>query len=286
MGKRFAIVIGVAAASVMALGAQTATAAPDVVKYDTEVTISKDMDIVWGVVESKVRNCHKLRRVVLFKQRPGADRKLRTVRSSSHQFPSPGRSGWRVSDRSIRGQVQRGDVLYAQVPREVHDEFVCRRDRSGPLSDHGLKAGLAATSTTEERVDRTPPDLRLSGDTKQQPDAPRIICDMGRCDVTVKVSCGDEECTARARGRLTKVKNDKLEPDQGRYPARIRQPGRKLTLGPEMRKETQRKQVRKALAEGKKVEAKITVRAWDAAGNVATAKRTIRFVRGARSKSQ
>ncbi len=47
-----------------------------------------------------------------------------------------------------------------------------------------------------------------------------------------------------------------------------------------------RLQAGKALAEGKKVVAKVTVRAWDAAGNVATAKRTIRFVRGARSKSQ
>ena len=94
MGKRFVIVIGVAAAGVMALGAQTATAAPDVVKYDTEVTITKDRDIVWGQVESKVRNCHKLRRVVLFKQRPGADRKLRTVRSSAHQFhPLAGAGG-------------------------------------------------------------------------------------------------------------------------------------------------------------------------------------------------
>ena len=35
LGKRFAIVIGVAAAGVMALGAQTATAAPEVVKYHT-----------------------------------------------------------------------------------------------------------------------------------------------------------------------------------------------------------------------------------------------------------
>ena len=41
----------------------------------------------------------------------------------------------------------------------------------------------------------------------------------------------------------------------------------------------QRKQVRKALAEGKKVKAKVTVRAKDAAGNVATAKRTIRLVK-------
>ena len=39
MGKRFAIVIGVAT-GVMALGAQTATAAPEVVKYDTRLTIT------------------------------------------------------------------------------------------------------------------------------------------------------------------------------------------------------------------------------------------------------
>ena len=39
MGKRFAIVIGVAAAGVMALGPQTAAAAPDVVKYDTKLTL-------------------------------------------------------------------------------------------------------------------------------------------------------------------------------------------------------------------------------------------------------
>src|SRR5215208_2179106 len=41
MGKRFAIVIGVAAAGVMALGAQTAAAAP-VHKYDTKLTITHE----------------------------------------------------------------------------------------------------------------------------------------------------------------------------------------------------------------------------------------------------
>jgi hypothetical protein len=41
MGRRFAIVIGVAAAGVMALGAQTA-AAPEVVKYDTKLTLTKE----------------------------------------------------------------------------------------------------------------------------------------------------------------------------------------------------------------------------------------------------
>ena len=42
---------------------------------------------------------------------------------------------------------------------------------------------------------------------------------------------------------------------------------------------TQRRQVRKALAEGKNVKAKVTVRAKDAAGNVAIAKRTIKIVK-------
>ena len=43
MGKRFAIVIGVAAAGVMALGTQTAAAGPAaVVKYDTRLTITND----------------------------------------------------------------------------------------------------------------------------------------------------------------------------------------------------------------------------------------------------
>ena len=35
MGKRFAILIGAAAAGVMALGAQTVAAAPEVVNYET-----------------------------------------------------------------------------------------------------------------------------------------------------------------------------------------------------------------------------------------------------------
>jgi hypothetical protein len=37
--------------------------------------------------------------------------------------------------------------------------------------------------------------------------------------------------------------------------------------------------VRKALKKGKKVQAEVTVEAEDAAGNVATAKRTIRLVK-------
>ena len=45
-----------------------------------------------------------------------------------------------------------------------------------------------------------------------------------------------------------------------------------------MTKTAQRKQVRVALNEGKNVKAKVTVRARDAAGNVATARRTIKLV--------
>ena len=49
--------------------------------------------------------------------------------------------------------------------------------------------------------------------------------------------------------------------------------------GPELKKPKQRKQVREALDKGKKVLAIVTVRAKDPAGNVATAKRTIRLVK-------
>ena len=76
----------------------------------------------------------------------------------------------------------------------------------------------------------------------------------------VEVSCGDEMCIARATGKLTKVKYGKLEPDGG-PPYGLVAPGEELRLGPEMAKDAQRKQVRKALDEGKNVQAKVTVRA-------------------------
>ena len=50
-------------------------------------------------------------------------------------------------------------------------------------------------------------------------------------------------------------------------------------MGPELAKEKQRLEVRKALADGENVKAKVTVKATDAAGNVATAKRTITLVK-------
>jgi hypothetical protein len=93
--------------------------------------------------------------------------------------------------------------------------------------------------------------------------------------VNVKVSCGDEACSARGDGKLTKVKNGNLL--AGR---RDPEPGETKPIRLHLKLKT-RKQALKALDDGEKVRAKVTVRAKDAAGNVATAKRTIKIIRGA-----
>ena len=122
-----------------------------------------------------------------------------------------------------------------------------------------------ATSTTGP-VDTAPPDLRLSGAKTQNPQA-----QAGHVYVTVR--CRDQGCTTRATGRLTKVKEDKLGPVGTGNRAGIA-----LRLGLKLPRKT-RKQVRRALNEGKTVKAKVTVRAHDAADNVAIAKRTIKLVK-------
>jgi hypothetical protein len=124
LGKRFAIAIGVAAIGVMALGAQTATAAPEIVKYDTKLTLrlhNHDRFIYW--VQSERRKCERGRRVVLFQVRPGADRKVGTARSEH-------RSGPRRGEAVITARKGGAPAWYAKVSREVHDEFVCGGDRS------------------------------------------------------------------------------------------------------------------------------------------------------------
>ena len=123
-----------------------------------------------------------------------------------------------------------------------------------------------ATSTTGP-VDTTPPDLRLSGAKAQNPQAQG-----GHVYVTVR--CLDQGCTTRATGRLTKVKEDKLGPVENGLRADMG-----FRVGLELPRKT-RKQVRRALNEGKTVKAKVTVRAHDApADNVAIAKRTIKLVK-------
>ena len=124
-------------------------------------------------------------------------------------------------------------------------------------------------------VDSTPPDLQLSGPKKQSPQKAGF-CDSKACNVIVLVSCGDEACTARATGKLTNVKMDKLDPF-GPFDLAPREKPRKI--GPELYEAAQRRKVRKALANGENVKAKVTVKATDAAGNVATAKRTVKLVK-------
>jgi hypothetical protein len=133
-----------------------------------------------------------------------------------------------------------------------------------------------------ESVDSTPPDLQLSGPKKQSPQnarpcAPPVTEICGDAELEVRVSC-DEVCTVRVTGKLTNVKMDKLHP-VGAEDLMPRTPWGPPEIGPELGKEAQRKQVRQALDEGKNVKAKVTVRATDAAGNVATAKRTITLVK-------
>jgi hypothetical protein len=120
MGKRFAIVIGVAATGVMALGAQTAAAPSDVVKYNTKVTIAEDRGALYhGFVGSEVKKCMDGRRVVVFNRQDGADRKLGTARSKLQHG--------RVGVWGFHGT--HAHHVYAKVRREVHDGFVCRGDR-------------------------------------------------------------------------------------------------------------------------------------------------------------
>ena len=120
MSKRFAIVIGVATAGVMALGAQPATA---VVEYDTDLTIDKENGLFYGWVRSDVRKCKVGRRVVLFRQRPGTNAKLGTTRSS---LSGDHNGSWGVHV----GRAQEGWRVYAEVRHKVRDQFVCRHDRS------------------------------------------------------------------------------------------------------------------------------------------------------------
>jgi hypothetical protein len=131
MGKRFAIVIGVAAAGVMTLGAQTATAAT----YNTRVTIGQGYcspcapyKFLHGNVYSAARKCEVGRRLVVFKQQPGTDRRFGGVAEFGHEdwplnhwdFFPPAKAGWHVY-ALVRGEVRRHGL-------------VCRSDRSRILT--------------------------------------------------------------------------------------------------------------------------------------------------------
>ena len=125
-----------------------------------------------------------------------------------------------------------------------------------------------ATSSTGEPVDSVKLDLQLSGVGGTHELKKQSLDDA----VLVKASCSDEACTARAEGKLTKVKNDKLKPASADLV-----PGEKTKLELGLTPKT-RRQAHEALDKGKNVQAKVTVEATDAAGNVATAKRTIKIL--------
>jgi hypothetical protein len=143
-----------------------------------------------------------------------------------------------------------------------------------------------ATSSTVGPVDTTPPDLQLSGLKHQR------VVRIRPADVKIEMTCGDEECTAYLNnGKLTNVKEDTLTPvcrffcyGEHDYSPVVIPPGETGT-GIWALTRLQITQVRKAIFdEGKNVQAKVSVEATDAAGNVATATRTIRLCRG-RSRS-
>jgi hypothetical protein len=132
--------------AVPALGAQTAAASAGVHKYDTKLTITTERGFRYhGWVKSdrdsnpayhaanKFKKCMEGRRVTLFEQRPGADRKLAKARSrftprNGHgQWPRGG-GGGRLG--TIKGPHAGQARVYARVKREEHNRYVCRADRS------------------------------------------------------------------------------------------------------------------------------------------------------------
>jgi hypothetical protein len=131
MGRRFAILIGVAATGVMALGAQTGAAASEgIVSYGTTVTILEDRFILHGRVRSEGGSkCRVGREVILFKKRPGPDRKLGATRSTPRLGPKGYLGVWWLE----RQNAEPGR-FYAKATRKVGDGFVCLADRSPILT--------------------------------------------------------------------------------------------------------------------------------------------------------
>ena len=107
----------------MALGVQTAAAGPaDVVEYDTTVTLHlHDHARFYYWLRAEGTECDGARHVVLFKRRPGPNRKLGSDR---FRFGTDRRDAVKIARE--HGMT----VVYARVRREVHDEFVCGGDRS------------------------------------------------------------------------------------------------------------------------------------------------------------
>jgi hypothetical protein len=163
-------------------------------------------------------------------------------------------------------QIQTCLITVSFTPRGTGPKRVTLS--TGPGGPKARLIGNGVTTPTPS------PGLQLWGKKKQNPQADSY-CDRYLCNVILNASCGVDGCTARATGRLTNVKRRKLT-SAG---PRVIRPGRTEWLTPELTKASQRREVRKALDRGENVQAIVTVRATDAAGNVATAKRTLKLVK-------
>lgn len=126
VGRRGRVRIGPRSAGALGLTALTcaglaAAAFAGLVKYDTRLTGHRERGFYHGYVTSEVHKCEPGRRVVLFKLRPGADRKIGTDRSDRE-------GGWNVDP------PQRSARFYAKVNRKSGNGWVCRADR---VPSHG-----------------------------------------------------------------------------------------------------------------------------------------------------
>jgi hypothetical protein len=119
---RLAAATVIAAIAVVVIAVTAASAGAR--KYDTRVTINyrscyQGNTCFVGRVKSEVRKCVHGRRVVLFKQRHGADRRIGTDNRTT------GDGSWGLVLYGARP-----DRVYAKVTRERHLRYVCLADRS------------------------------------------------------------------------------------------------------------------------------------------------------------
>jgi RTX calcium-binding nonapeptide repeat (4 copies) len=117
-------------------------------------------------------------------------------------------------------------------------------------------------------ADTTGPSLRLGGATSQ-----KVLRQRG---VFVVAACPAEACTATARGKV-RVRGSAKVFKLTRATKQIAQGG-KATIKLKLKRSALRT-IGRALKVGKRVTAKVTVTAKDAAGNVTTKRRTIRLKR-------
>ena len=251
MGKRFAIVASATrgrsatwlssiALGVMVLGAVWLAAAPQAAEARGPTACSHSL------VTHNV-SCNYAKRVA-----------SHHIKTGDRRF-----NGWKCDDDKHGEGVDTTCHRYRKGGKQRIDYSLKRLG-----ARHAALGAQTATSSTREPGDSVKPDLQLSGVGGTHELKKQSLDDA----VLVKASCSDEACTARAEGKLTKVKNDKLKPASADLV-----PGEKTKLELGLTPKT-RRQAHEALDKGKNVQAKVTVEATDAAGNVATAKRTIKIV--------